>query len=513
MTYCIEVVSGNAVSLKLSTDNSIKQELNEYFSFMAPNYRFMPAYKSGKWDGKIRLYSHKTSKMPVGLFDVLCKFADERDYDIIDKRENIPNPIYNNDRIDQFLYSLDVQSGGNDIEFRDYQKHTIKTVVNACRSTIQSSTSSGKSLVIYALVRLYLKMFKGADKILLITPTIGLVTQMKSDFEDYSVNNGWDVEANVHQIYDNAKKHSEKQVFIATWQSLHRMPKKYFESFKFVMFDEVHLATATSVVKIMNNCVNANYRVGVTGTLKDAQLHQLTLTGLFGTIKKVTNTRDLIDAGYLSKLKVKIIILKYNNIISKMITDKVKIKDEKGEIKIRNNYQNEMDFIAGYGNRNRFILKLASVLKGNVLVLFSKVEKHGKPLYKMFHDNLGNDRNIFYISGETSSEKREQIRNDMDRENDSILVGSYGTMSTGVNIKNLNYVILAHPHKSKVKVLQSIGRVLRVGREDRGAVVFDLVDDLTYKSRKNYCYRHFMARLSMYENEKFPMVLKKHIIK
>jgi len=506
MSDQIVVTSVNASYMEIDTNIGIQREINEFFTFYANNYRFMPRYKNGLWDGKVRLFNYMSSTLPAGLFNILVGFAEERDYEIIDNRFIFDTGSFSMD----YLESLNVHSKGKKIEFREHQIESIKEIINEKRVTIVSATSSGKSLIIYGLIRYFSKFLD--SKILIITPTVNLVTQMYKDFDDYSTEVEWNVDDKVHMIYDydGVTKDSDKQIYISTWQSIYQQPKSYFKKFGFVIFDEVHQATAESVIRIMDCSENAWIRAGFTGTLKDEKLHKLKVNGLFGGIKKVISTREMIDAGYASKIHIKIVVLTYEQSICKEINRKVKIKTKSGAEKWRNNYVNEISYITELNERNEFITNLASVLNGNVLILFNKIEKHGKPLFKKLKKRLDKKRKIYYISGETKAEDRENIRESVDSDNNSILVASYGTLSTGVNIKNLNYVIFASPYKSEIKVLQSIGRVLRLSNRKDNAVVFDLVDNMAYGKKFNYCYSHFLKRLDMYKREKFPMSVSKY---
>jgi len=506
MSDQIVVTSVNASYMEIDTDIGIQREINEFFTFYANNYKYMSRYKNGLWDGKVRLFNYMSSTLPAGLFNILVEFAKERDYEIVDNRFIFDTGSFSM----EYLDSLNVQSDGKKIKFRKHQIESIKEIINEKRATIVSATSSGKSLIIYGLIRYFSKYLD--SKILIITPTVNLVTQMYKDFDDYSFNVEWNVDDEVHMIYDydGVTKDSDKQIYISTWQSIYKQPKSYFKKFGFVIFDEVHQATAESVVRIMDSSENAWIRAGFTGTLKDEKLHKLKVNGLFGGIKKVISTREMIDAGYASKLHIKILVLEYNKSICKEINRKVKINTITGVEKLRNNYTNEISYITELDERNEFITNLVSVLDGNVLVLFNKIEKHGKPLFKKLKKRLDKDRKVYYISGETKAEDRELIRESVDSDINSVLAASYGTLSTGVNIKNLNYVIFASPYKSEIKVLQSIGRVLRLSDGKNKAVVFDLVDDMTYGKKHNYCFLHFMKRMGMYKTEKFPMSVSKY---
>jgi superfamily II DNA or RNA helicase len=463
----------------------------------------MPKYKNGLWDGKFRLFKILGGTLPCGLYDKLCSFASERDYEVIDARVPSYLECPSMSVVDAFLNELDIYSGGKSITPYDYQVQAIKTVIKSERSTIISATSSGKSLNLYALTRYYQTRLKG--KMLIIVPTVSLVHQMYSDFDDYSSKQLWNVEDYIHKIYAGQDKNSEKKIYLSTWQSLQRQPKSYFLQFDCIFCDEVHVADAKSITAIMEKSTNAFIRAGFTGTLKDIKLHELCITGMFGDIKRVVTNREMMDMGSATELDVKFLVLKYSESTSKEINRKV-IKEitPQGEKVYRNNYQNEMDFIAQCTPRNNYISNLVNVLDGNVLVLFTKVENHGKPLFSLLKKKL-HKRNVYYISGVTKGDKREQIRNSMEQEKNAVLVASYGTLSTGVNIKSLKYVVFASPYKSEIKVLQSIGRILRLKKGKNRAFLLDIVDDFRYKKSINYSYKHFSRRWDIYKEEQFPV--------
>lgn len=507
----IVVETLNNSFLQIDTEPSIGRELSDFFSFMTPNYKFMPKYKNGLWDGKTRLYKIMGSVLPSGLFQVLVKFASERDYTIIDKR--VPSKYIKptQEHLTTFLNDLNVHSKGKKIDHYDYQEEAVRLSIEHERATILSTTSSGKSLIIYSLIRWYEIQAKG--KILVIVPTINLVEQMYSDFDDYASEVSWNSESSVHKIYQGQKKSSEKKVFVSTYQSLQRVKPGYFDQFEVVICDEVHGAEAKSIVGVMEKCINASIRIGLTGTLKGMKLHQLAIVGLFGDIRKVTNARELMDRGIIADLDIKFCVLKYNKDICFDINRKVVEKVTSGGKKIyRNNYQYEMDYITQCMKRHYYISNLASVLPGNVLILFNKVQKHGKPLFKILSKRLDKKKKVHYISGETKVDKREKIRGQLEKETNSVLIASYGTLSTGVNIKSLQFVIFASPYKSEIKVLQSIGRILRKNKGKSKAVLFDIVDDFRYKKSVNYSFKHFSKRFDIYKKEKFPISISEYVL-
>jgi superfamily II DNA or RNA helicase len=324
---------------------------------------------------------------------------------------------------------------------------------------------------------------------LVVVPTTNLVSQMYGDFGDYSSHvNDWNVDEQCHKIYSGKEKKAEQHIYISTWQSLYKQPKEYFEQFSLIVGDEAHLATANSLKGILEKATSCRYRFGTTGTLKDSKCNKLMLEGLFGKTYTAVTSKQLMDDKHISKLNIQCLQLEYS-------------EEDRKEMK-KATYKEEIDFIVSHRKRNNFICNLALEQKGNTLILFNYVEKHGKVLLKMLNDKQS-DRQIFFIAGETDVEQREEIRKATEGEKNAIIVASSGVLSTGVNIKNLQYLIFAHPYKAKVRNLQSIGRVLRLDDKNNKAVLYDIIDDLHWKSRENYGLKHWKERLSIYLKEKF----------
>jgi len=326
-----------------------------------------------------------------------------------------------------------------------------------------------------------IRYFTAANlKTLIVVPTISLVTQLFNDFVDY----GWDAENYCHQIYGGEAKLSDMPVVITTWQSIYKLPKKYFDSYTAVIGDECHTFKAKSLTSIMTKLHEAKYRIGFTGTLDGTKTHRLVLEGLFGLSNKVTNTADLMKRGQLSDLKIKILLLKHESFRFP-------------------NYQDEMNYIVSHQKRNVFTRNLVRDLKGNTLVLFNYVEKHGEPLYDLINSTIGLERKVFFVHGGVEAEKREQIRQLTEQQNNCIIIASYGTFSTGINIKNLHNIIFASPSKSRIRNLQSIGRVLRKGENKSQAVLYDIADDFSKGNYNNYTLNHLKERIKIYNEENF----------
>tara|TARA_B100000902_G_scaffold198945_1_gene189735 strand:- start:711 stop:1448 length:738 start_codon:yes stop_codon:yes gene_type:complete len=226
----------------------------------------------------------------------------------------------------------------------------------------------------------------------------------------------------------------------------------------------------------------AKYRYGFTGTLDGTQTHKLVLEGLFGPSYKTIKTHELMEKGYLAKLNAKIILLQHPEIGF-------------------DTYEEEIQYLISHEQRNNFIKNLALDLKGNTLILYSRVETHGEILYNMINNN--DDRKVFFIHGGVDVENRELTREITEKENDAIIVASYGTFSTGINIKNLHNVIFASPSKSRIRNLQSIGRVLRKGSNKFKATLYDIADDCSTETKRNYTLNHLVERIKIYNEENF----------
>ena len=469
----------NEVHLKVETEPSIARELADYFTFEVPGHRFMPAYKNKIWDGKIRLFSTATGKIYVGLLEYLKKFCDRNDIQInIDEGVEDVKKI-TREVVEGFIKSLKPMARGNPIELRDYQIDAVEYGIKSNRALLVSPTASGKSLIIYSLVRYYKMM---GLKTLILVPTTSLVEQMYSDFKDY----GWNSDNHCQKIYQGHDKNVSKDVVISTWQSIYKMKKEYFKDFGCVIGDEAHLFKSKSLTNIMTKLVDCKYRFGLTGTLDGTQTHRLVLEGLFGAVEKVVSTKELIDNKTLANLNIECIVLKHKEDNCKLVKDY--------------SYAEEIDYLVLQPDRNNFITGLCNSLKGNTLCLYQLVEKHGKSLYELMRDF---DRKVFFVYGGTDAKTRNDIRGIVEKEKNAIIIASYGTFSTGINIRNINNVVFSSPSKSRIRVLQSIGRGLRTSANKDSIRLFDLSDDLSYKSKINFTLNHFNERLNIYNEEQF----------
>ena len=467
----------NEVYLQVKAEPHIYYELRDAFQFEVPNAKFSPAYKNKWWDGRIYLFNTQTGEIYVGLLDKITKFCDDHGYtyEFVDnKYYGLPfesNDFISKEGVKDYMNAICKYSP------RDYQVEGVYDALKHNRKLLISPTASGKSLMIYSLVRYYVEK---QQNILIVVPTTSLVEQMYKDFADY----GWDVGSYCHKIYAGRERETDSQVIITTWQSIYKLPRKYFSRFNVVVGDEAHQFKSKSLISIMSKLADCKYRFGFTGTLDGTQTHKWVLEGLFGPSYKIIRTEELMKKGHVAKLDINVLLLKH--------------PAHKFET-----FEDEVQYIINHERRNKFIRNLALDLKGNTLILFARVEGHGQPLYDLINNSTIDERQVFFVHGGVDTKDRELVREITEKENNAIIIASYGTFSTGINIKNLHNVIFASPSKSRIRNLQSIGRVLRKGNNKTKATLYDIADDISYKSRRNYTLNHLIERIKVYNEENF----------
>lgn len=477
-------------------DRGIGFELQDVFSYYVTGYKHMPKYKAGIWDGKIKLFNVKTGTFPYGLIVDLIRFCAKYGYtyelvgefklinlkqDIVDFKDRIKS-ITKMSIVDEYQFQFDA----------------IEQLVKFNKALLKSPTASGKSNIIYMLLRFFLEIEEG--DILICVPAVSLVDQLYNDFIDYT-NDDFDTEENCHRIYAGRDKNVNKRVIITTWQSVYNLPQSWFTKFGVFICDEAHQADGASLTKIINNMPDVKYRFGLTGTLDGTKIHELQMRSLFGPIIDPTSSKKLMDSGVLANLVIECDVLVYT-------------KDEIAHVKkYCKTYQDEIEWLVNNEKRNKFIIAKAFNQTNNTLVLFNFIEGHGQKLFdaaKLQAEKY--EKQVFFIHGGVKVEEREEIRRIAEYSNNIIIFASYGTFSQGVNVRNLHSVIFAHPFKSKIRNLQSIGRILRKHNSKIEAKLIDIGDDLSVGHRQNIAYLHFIERLKIYNDEQFDYKIQRFSI-
>lgn len=485
----IEIRKVNEVYLQIDCEKGEALEIKDLFSCYAPNFMFHPRFKAKIWDGRISFFDLKNRLLPIGLLENLLEFIYDKGYEFnISSIDSFVDEDVTEDLIDSFLNLIFENSK---FEPRDYQKTAIKNALYSRRGVVESPTGSGKSLIIYSIIRYILEVTQG--KILLVVPNITLVNQMFTDFKDY----GWnDIENHVDILY-SGKKITNKRVLISTYQSIYKKGVDFFSEFDAILMDECHGLNldSKSLKSIMIKCENAIYRLGFTGTLPDDDVDIFTVYGYLGQQIFSLTTNELIDEGVLSNISIANVIFRYPEEIIKQYKNRT--------------YPEEERLVESFNPRFKVLNWVFNNLddKENTLILCRHIE-HLKAIETHLLNTLDDKYKVAVIYGAIDGEKREEIRKLMNKEENMVLIGSYTTMSTGVNIPRIHNIVFASSYKSKIKILQSIGRGLRQAEGKDGLILWDIVDDLRWKNRKgkyvnNYLFDHFNQRLGFYTKNKF----------
>lgn len=479
----VEIKFYNEVYAQILSDNpDLLVAIYEKFSFFIDNYQYMPAYNLRTFDGKIHLFNSKYNTLPKGLLPILIRHLKSENIEFTLDRRLIPDDL---PFIDEFL------SIKHKFPYIAHQREILQRALTYSSGTIESPTGSGKSMIIFALASYFRKYHN--LKVLITVPKIDLVNQLAADFKKYDVHNI--LSNTVQKMHGKLSKDlaPETQVLIATIQTVNKMQPIFFNQFTVYIQDEVHHGDTKTSVKVINYLASsAKYRFGLTGTFKNSDinnikggLNRLQVLGYFGYPIKVADTKDLIDLDVLPPLKICFYRLNHE---SQVFVD----------------YRDEIEFLISCQKRNEMIIKITSALKGNTLILVDRVE-HAKQLLSLMPDNT----HKFIVTGEIFI--GEAVDNDKTRfiefiesHENVLVVATYGVFSTGISINNLHNLIFAHPSKSNVRILQSIGRALRKHPSKEYAYIIDLVDFFGYIS---YTMSHAKKRKEIYDNSKFNYVI------
>lgn len=488
--YDVTIKAFNESFIHVTGDPSVRYDLHDKFSFHVAGSEFSPKVKYGAWDGKIRLYNIQQQILPKGLLYELLKYCKDEQYTVSFDKSLLPQPVEKQD-FDDWLNTKTILAKGNPIKPHWYQYDAVLHGLTKERGLLKLPTSAGKSLIIALLTRYE---YEAGGRILILVPTDVLRHQMKDDLIDY----GLFEESDIYAMDPKNKKESQgfRRVVITTWQTAIKRDAEWMQQFTMLLNDEVHLATGKSLQTINEKMITAKYKIGLTGTLKDTKCHIMQLISLFGPVFSPISTRQMIDEGAASAVGVTGMILKYTDAECKKVKPMT--------------YPEEIDFIVNHERRNDFLVKLATNFKDeNTILLFHRIE-HGKILYKKTVEALaGTGRKVYLIFGGTAKDHRNEAKKNLESETGSVVIASYGCFSTGVSINNLHNAIFAHPTKSKVISLQSLGRLLRKHATKAKARMFDIVDDICWLKAMNYAYEHGKERLKFYTEEEHELSVKR----
>lgn len=501
---CVKIKKQNESFLQIFTNNTnIIEQIWNYFSFYAENYHFMPNYQNESWDGKIRLFNLKTYQLPIGLLKKLIHFLTKKQIKFEINKNEFKKIEITTKQITNFIKQERKLQNSNKIKSLYYQTKSLYIALQKNKSIIQSPTGSGKSYLIFLYIKFLLENNLNENgKVLIVVPKKSLVFQMRDEFENYQKN----FSNNIHTIIGGSLKTSEKQIHVSTWQSIYNLPKFHFFQYKVLIVDECHHAKANSIRKITEKCINASFRLGTTATIENNN-YKIIFKGNFGNIYEIEKTNDLIKKKILSNVIIHHIILKHP------LETRIAI----AALDYKNlNYETKLSL----QNKNRYLYLISTIknINKNCLILFKRIS-FGKKLYNDIKKSIDN-KQIFYIDGKVKVKEREEIRKKMEIDNDIILIATHQIFSTGINIKNLHYIIITLFNKSKITVMQTIGRGLRKHENKDRINIIDFVDDMQLNAkekklfesehkdielhtRRNLLLQHFYDRIKIYKEEGF----------
>lgn len=469
------IVPVNDVWVRVDAEPAILREISDHFTFDVDNHKFIQRQTRYRgWSGKIHLFKLQKQILYRGLVPRLLEFAAQQGYPV---ENRVPDPTPVCADIPAWIAAQTLP-----VAPRDYQVAAVHTLLTHQRGIVLSPTGSGKSLIIHLVTAAV------NAPTLIVVPTTGLVAQLSSDLRSYGC-----PATDIQNIHAGLPKAQQARIVLSTWQSIYKLPPAYFAQFQCVIVDEVHLAKSKSLSHLLEKCETVPYRFGFTGTLDDTQAHRLVLEGLFGQVTRVTSTHTLMAQQHLTPLRVKMCVIQY-------------AEDRCRQVR-QLPYQEEVDAIVTDPARLDIVALTAAQCTGTTLVLFNFVEKHGKPLFQRLQDIVGDRRPVYFVSGEVAADDRERIRQWVAGHTHSVIVASYGTFSTGINIPNIHTLIFASPSKSKIRVLQSVGRSLRLHESKTHATLIDFVDDFRVGRHVNHTFRHGEQRAQYYASEKFPFTV------
>lgn len=499
----------NESYVKLVCSDGIAKHVYSNFRFTNNKLKYHPKVKARLWDGYINLFNIRNNQIYLGLIEDLVKFFIENGYtyEFSFKKEH---------KFDEVLLKEALALVEDEFQAYDHQSSGIEFALKNNRGIVVSATASGKSFILYVIAMYYLLL--GCKKILLIVPRTQLVEQLSKDFLSYHKGDKKSFESLFELIYSGSKKNNNSSLVFSTWQSIHNNPPEFFEDFDVVLFDEAHMAKSKSLTSIMEKCSNAKFKFGFTGTLtnqdEESEINTLVLKGLFGKIETVSTNKDLMDKGILTPAVINLIRLKYTDKeLCKLIlkgTKEIMVIKSYSERR-KKLFEAEVGYIIDSEERNNFVSELSLSLKGNTFVLF-QFERHGKRLFETLKSLAKKtNKEVYYIDGHTKVSEREKIREILEKQDNVIVVCSFGTTSTGINVKNLHNLIFASAFKASIVMKQSIGRGLRKHASKEEVNIYDIGDDFSDgKKDKNFLFDHFMKRIELYKQEKFKLKTIEH---
>jgi len=456
----IHFVLKDELNIQINTNNrDYITAVDKHLTDFVKGYRFMPKYKAGVWNGTISIFNRPNRSFPYGLLFEIIRYTKKEWYDLTMIISEEVKSLYKGLSLYNSEYNLILKP-------YPYQLECIETLLKSSKGIVEVATAGGKSIIIAYIIDIINNEISYNNS-LIIVPTLQLVDQFKGDLIEYGITPK-DI-----GIVNSKNKEFDEKIVISTWQSLKNQMNE-LDRFNTVIVDEVHTAQATKLSEILQNCIQADYRFGVTGTIPTNRLDKLNVLSYLGPVLKKFTGKDLADLGYVSKCVIKQIYFNY----------KQKYTGSYNEIK-ENVFFNEF--------RIGFIKYVIKNKNNSILILVDKIEKEGIPLLEILQKEFPN-KEVIFLSGKDKSNIRDEYRKEMNTRKDIICIATFPIFQQGVNIPSLRTIILGSSTKSYIRVIQSLGRILRkhVTKDLGGAELFDICDNVKYmKDHSSKRNRHF----------------------
>lgn len=478
--------SKKGVGIIETEQSELFQEIREHFSVKNESAKFLRRY--GRFVPPRTYAITPTGRFEPGLFFEIKKFLLQKQYvgktDIASEFYNTVVPATNTwHKVSNYTNKPFTLK----LPLRDYQHEIVQRGLEIGRGTIILATAGGKTLTAATLLSNIYTCTKNNFKCLFIVPDRGLVEQTTQDFIDYGV------PFTVSKWTGDDQLDLSADVVVANLGILQskNTDLTWIENVSVLFVDEVHKIRKGNEINKLFKLVKTPHRFGLTGTMPEDNLDQWNIIGKIGPIIYEKHSKDLRDDNYIAGANIQVIKLIHKNRLINLPTNKNNVAE---------NYRKEIEYLIKSPFRNNCITKLTTQLNNNSLVMVDYIE-HGEILYKQIQQE-NKDKQVFFIRGEVEVSEREKIRQLIEEHSNIVVVAISKIFSTGINIKNLHYIIFACGGKAKIKIVQSIGRGLRLHKNKDKLIIFDIADN--YK----YSLAHLEKRLALYEKEHIKFGIK-----
>lgn len=490
----------NAVYIQAIGDEGLVRWLAEKFIMKMPDWKYTPAAKYRKWKGDV-YFVDSDGRIPIPLISEVVNVMDAAGYKWYADLQ-MDKYFDKEVTLESVKAFADEILKGTRFVLRDYQLFCVYKMLRNKRGVIEVSVGGGKSIIAYAFIRAMIHM---GNRVLLIVPTIALVNQIKADFIDY----GWN-DVNSQGVFvggDNLYRYgpTEYPLVVTTYQSCVKYSLDWYESFGTVIVDEAHGASSDSMRHIGEATTNAFYRIGMTGTLPESSFSCRRIEVILGDVIATVTSDELIKLGVLTPVLINAIFA-----VHPMNTPQFQVSD----------YAIESAYIESVAYRREFVARLIDVKTlhtENSLVLVKSVNQLTE-LAKLIREKYPH-RKVFEFYGKTGAAEKEMIRNELGEMEGAVILSTYKSFSTGINVPKIHHVFLASGSRAKTSVIQSVGRVLRLHITKLQATVWDIIDVFPWDiytlnalmneedKMKAYSYavKHYFKRKKFFEKAKFPI--------